>query len=219
MSFFLLAALRPTPRLEHSPERRLARIPSWLELAAGALGVAAFAVVVWSGLAGTQTPSQNLTPTAVYIVFWVAVPLASVLFGDIFRALNPWRALARAVAWGLARAGAAREPPLRYPEALGRWPAAAGIAVFLWFELVAADPDSPRMLAALALAYATVQVAAMALFGVETWSTRGDPFGVLFGCSAGSRPWRCATASCCCAGRSREPPPSTSCPGPWRCCA
>ena len=37
------------------------------------------------------------------------------------------------------------------------------------------------MLAALALAYAAVQLAAMALFGVETWSTRGDPFGVLFG--------------------------------------
>ncbi len=181
ISFFLLAALRPTPRLERSPERPLARIPVGLEAAAGAVGVAALAIVVWSGLAGTQQSDQNLTPTAVYIVFWVAVPLGSVLFGDIFRALNPWRALARAGAWGLARAGLRREPPLRYPAALGRWPAAAGIAVFLWIELVAANPDSPRMLAALALAYAVVQIAAMALFGVETWSTRGDAFGVLFG--------------------------------------
>ena len=40
------------------------------------------------------------------ITFWVGLVVLSILFGDVFRAFNPWRAIGRAVgAWS---AGAAR---------------------------------------------------------------------------------------------------------------
>ena len=61
----------------------------------------------------------------------------SVAFGDVFRAFNPWRAIARA-AGGVFKlvAGQSAPPPLTYPERLGRWPAVAGILAFVWLELV-----------------------------------------------------------------------------------
>ena len=65
----------------------------------GAIGIALFAVVVYSGFAGTQTPTANFAPTFIYVTFWVGLVVASVLFGDVFAAFSPWRAAARAVAW------------------------------------------------------------------------------------------------------------------------
>ena len=54
----------------------------------------------------------------VYVGFWVGIPFASLLFGDVFRLLSPWRAIGRAVGWVASRADALPEP-LEYPERLG----------------------------------------------------------------------------------------------------
>jgi hypothetical protein len=182
VSFLALATLWRSPRLERPRERVLGRVPAWLEAGAGALGVAAFALVVYSGLAGTREAAENLAPTAIYVLFWVGLAVASALVGDVFRALNPWRAIARAVAWVAGRAvGDALPAPLPYPARLGRWPAAAVLFAFAWLELVAADRDDPSLLAVLALLYAMVQLVGMSLFGIETWTDRADGFSVYFG--------------------------------------
>jgi hypothetical protein len=60
------------------------------------------------------------------------------------------------------------------------WPAAIGILGFAWIELAFTERDDPSTIVALALAYAGAQLAGMAAFGVETWSSRGDAFGVYF---------------------------------------
>ena len=63
--------------------------------------------------------------------------MLSVLFGDVFRAFNPWRAIGRAVSAGFGKlAGQRRPAPLTYPERLGRWPAVVGLVGFLFLELV-----------------------------------------------------------------------------------
>ena len=105
----------------------------------------------------------------------------SVLFGDVFRAFNPWRAIARGVAW-VARTAARGElpAPLAYPEKLGRWPAAAGIFAFAAIELVAANGDRPENLAIAALIYSALTFIAMALYGIEQWCDRGEAFSVYF---------------------------------------
>lgn len=181
-SFVVAATVWRSPRLEHAPERPLVRVPCTAEVLAGVLGVALFAAVVASGLAGTAVPADNLAPAAVYVAFWVGVPLLSALVGDVFRALSPWRAVARAAAWAAGRArGRPARAPLSYPARLGRWPAAAGVVAFAWVELVYVDRTVPAQLAVLALAYATVQLAGMGLFGIEPWSRRADAFGVAFG--------------------------------------
>jgi hypothetical protein len=184
VSFVALVALWQEPGLEGRPERRLARVPRVLDPIAGALGVAAFAGIVYAGLAGSQTATANIAPTTVYVLFWVGIPVLSLLFGDVFRAFNPWRAIGRAAGALAVRVAGTREAlpePLEYPERLGRWPAAFGILAFAWVELVLADGDDPSVLAILALIYAAVQLVGMALYGVERWTERADAFAVLFG--------------------------------------
>jgi hypothetical protein len=182
ISFVALAVLWPRPRLESAPERAVARVPAALEVLCGALGVAAFVAIVWAGFAGSQTATANLAPTVVYVVFWVAIPFATLLLGDIFAAFNPWRAVARGAAWLYARGRRGGEPPtaLAYPTWLGRWPAALGILAFAWVELVYVNKDDPSQLATMALLYAAVQLVGMSLYGIDAWSRNADAFGLYF---------------------------------------
>ena len=70
-----------------------------VEFVCGAIGVALLGVVVYTGLQGTQSPAANFAPTFVFVIFWIGLVPVSVLFGDVFRAFNPWRAIGRAVGW------------------------------------------------------------------------------------------------------------------------
>jgi hypothetical protein len=190
VSFVALAALWPRPRLQNPSLRRVCRVPAAVDVLFGAAGVLLFALVVYSGLAGTQAPAANLAPTVVYVLMWVAVPLASVLFGDVFNLLSPWRALGRAGAWAAGRVAPGRLPePLPYPGRLGHWPAAATLLAFTWLELVFPGGDRPFTLAVLALAYAAVQLVGMTFYGVDAWVNRADGFGVYFGLLARMSPW------------------------------
>jgi hypothetical protein len=181
VSFAGLAVLWPTPRLQAAEERRVLRVPRYLDPLAGLLGVACFAFLVYAGFAGSQEATSNLVPTVVYVVFWVGLVVVSVLLGDVFRAVNPWRAVARFLAWTGRRLGVDAPEPLAYPERLGRWPAAIGILAFAWLELVYSNKTDPSILATLALAYAAVQFVGMSLYGIGAWERHGDAFAVYFG--------------------------------------
>jgi hypothetical protein len=184
VSFVALSTMWTRPQLQEPRLRRLFRLPRPLEWLASLLGVGVFALVLYSGFAGAQVTNANFSVTFIYVVFWVGTPVASVLFGDVFRALNPWRTCARVLAAlvRLLRRGRSSAPPQRYPRWLGMWPAVAGIVGFAWMELVyvVPDRDRPSTLAALSLGYFLVMLAGMALFGVEEWSGQADAFGVYF---------------------------------------
>jgi hypothetical protein len=181
VSFLALGAGWSRPRLEHIRERPLFRLPLAVEVVLGLLGVIAFWVTVYSGLAGTDVQQDNLAPTAVYVGFWVAVPFASLVFGDVFRLLNPWRAMGRAVSGIAARMSRGAMPePLTYPERLGNWPAVAGIFAFVICELCWATGREPTPIAVLMLIYMVAQFIGMSLYGIEPWSRKGDAFGVWF---------------------------------------
>jgi hypothetical protein len=182
-SFVALSVLWTRPQLQGGGRRRLFRMPALLTWLVSLFGVALFVLVVYSGFAGTQIWSANFSVTFVYVIFWVGVPIASVLLGDVFGALSPWRSCARAIRWMVQRVapGALASPPLRYPPRLGQWPAVAGLIGFAWLELVYVERDSPSTLAALSLGYFVVMVVGMLLFGVEEWAERTDGFGAYFG--------------------------------------
>lgn len=189
-SFVALGTLWPRPRLQRHRVRPLFTVPGFVEPLCGLIGVAAFAVVVSCAFAGSTIALANLAPTVIYVHFWVAIPLLSVLFGNVFRLFNPWRAAYRGLTAVLFRLAPSLDAaPLRYPAWLGRWPAVAGLVGFGWLELVYVDRDVPATLGALALAYAFVQLVGMSLFGEETWSERGDAFGVYFGLAARLSVW------------------------------
>ena len=189
VSFVGLAVLWPQPKLEPAGEDRgdgwrgvfIVPLPWLWQSIAGAIGVFLLGVTVWAGLAGDQAPTANWAPTFVYVTFWLGFAAVSVLFGDLFKAFNPWRAIGRAVAGlaKLARRGDLPEP-LPYPERLGHWPAAIGIFAFAFLELAASDGDKPRNVAIAALIYSAVTFVGMALYGVERWIQRGEAFSVYF---------------------------------------
>ena len=186
VSFVALAALWPKPKLD---KKGWVPLPPWLsriltskqvEVAAGAIGVALLGVVLWTGLAGTQNVVENLSPTFIYVIFWLALLPASVLFGNVFRAFNPWRAIGRAVGWAARRTTGEMPEPQGYPAWLGYWPAAAGLLAFTWLELAAPGGSLPRNLAVATLVYSAFTFLAMLIFGVERWVDRGEAFSVYY---------------------------------------
>jgi hypothetical protein len=155
---------------------------------AGALGVLLLGVVIWSGLSGTDAPDLNFSLTFVFITAWLGLVVLSVLFGNMFRAINPWRAIARAGSAGFRLvAGQPGRAPLRYPERLGRWPAVAAIVGFVWLELIygiggfSSVGLEPRKATIAVIVYSVYTLTAMALFGIETWLDRGEGFSVFYG--------------------------------------
>ena len=105
LSFAALGILWSSPRLEQDGFRPLpgglsrALTGRAVEAVCGFVGVALLVVVILCGFFGTQLASQNIAPTFVYVAFWLGFVPVSVLFGDVFRAFNPWRAAGRAVGW------------------------------------------------------------------------------------------------------------------------
>ncbi|MDQ3588175.1 MAG: fenitrothion hydrolase [Actinomycetota bacterium] len=187
VSFAALVVLRPDPHLEESRWRPLPAGLSGVlssrsvEVLCGLVGVLLLVVVVVSGIRGTQVTKDNLAPTFVYVTFWLGMVGVSVVFGDVFRAFNPWRACGRVVALVSAKAaGGPLPPPLRYPDRLGRWPAVVGLTAFAFLESAVAGSDQPDRVAVAVLIYSALTFLGMALFGVEAWSQRGEAFSVYF---------------------------------------
>ena len=187
LSFVGLAVLWPQPRLQ---DERWRPLPEGLgrvltsravDLLCGALGIALLVIVVYAGLAGTQTITANWAPTFVYVGFWLGLVPLSVLFGDIFRAFNPWRAIGRATGWLAGRVARDTPEALPYPVRLGYWPAAVGLFAFAWLELVSPSGDDPDTVAFATLGYSAYTFIGMALYGTERWCDRGEAFSVYFG--------------------------------------
>src|SRR5215216_5104747 len=181
VSFVGLAVLWPEPRLQTPGWRplpgRVGRVLASrpVEIVCGVIGVFLLGLVIYAGLRGTQSTTANFAPTLIYVIFWLGLVPLSVLFGDVFRAFNPWRAIGRAVAWVARTVSRGELPaPLEYPAWLGRWPAATGIFCFATIELVASNGDKPETLAIAALVYSALSFVAMALYGVERWIERGE---------------------------------------------
>ena len=87
------------------------------------LSVVLFVVVLAAALFGTTDPFGNLAPTWVYVIFWLGMPLLSLLFGNVWRALSPWRAIADGFVWVWETSSAgrrARSPPIPRASAATR---------------------------------------------------------------------------------------------------
>jgi hypothetical protein len=185
-SFALLGALWRTPLLaRHAAGRPLGDALSRVLLGPGrivvqAVSVGLFALVWATALVGDTDPFRNLAPTWIYVIFWLGVPLLSVLFGNVWRALSPWRALADLFVWIWEGSGRTAKPLATYPERVGRWPAAAVLFAFTALELAYSDPSSPRALAFAIALYTYLALFGMIAFGRETWVRSGEGFAVAF---------------------------------------
>ena len=182
LSFLGLGALWKRPLLEGARARPLAEllVPA-LRALVGAASVFLLGVVAYAAAFGLDSPDRNLAPTLVYVLFWVGLPIVSVLLGDVWRWLSPWRAAADAVAWTARRLGVEPEAPFAYPERLGRRPAAVLLFCFVALELAYFDPSNTRALALAIFLYSAVTWLGMLTFGREAWTRGGEAFAVYLG--------------------------------------
>jgi hypothetical protein len=192
-SFFALSAAWRKPRFEEAHWRPLGAglsrllVSRTVQVLCGLLGVFLLGVAIYTGLHGTEAPDRNFALTFLFVTTWLGFPFFSALFGDIFRPVNPWRALGRAFGAGFRAIAGQRPAHLAYPERLGRWPAAIGLLAVVWLEVVYGSSGgvavglAPDAAATAALFYSVYTLAMMALFGVEEWCERGEIFSVYFG--------------------------------------
>jgi hypothetical protein len=193
VSFFALSVGWRTPRFEREGWRPLgaglsrALLGRAAQALFGAVGVFLLGLAIYAGLRGTEAPDRNFALTFLYVTTWLGFPLFSVLLGDVFRPFNPWRAVGRVAGAAFTALAGQRPTHLRYPERLGRWPAAIGLLAVVWLEIVYGTSGgvavglAPQSAAVAAIFYSAYTLAMMALFGVERWCRTGEIFSVYFG--------------------------------------
>ncbi len=188
VSFVALGVLWTKPRLENSQWER--PLPGWLQgillstalrVALGALSFGLLVLIFLAALLGDPSQGANLAPTFVFVIFWVGMVPLVVVFGDVWRVLNPWRAAADGLAWLSERLGFRWEPLAHYPERLGRWPAAVLLFAFTAYELAYLDASEPRSLALAILIYSWITWVGAAVFGRRAWFENGEGFSAYFG--------------------------------------
>ena len=190
VSFVVLSIAWREPRLQS--ENRRPAPPALSALVAGPVtgalagmaGVALLVAVLYAGFDGTEAPDRNFSLTFVFVTFFLGGVLLSVLFGDVMRAFNPWRAIGRVFGGvvGLV-SGQKSAAPFPYPERLGHWPATAGLLAFGWLELIYGVGNvglAPETVAVATMIYTALTLTGMALFGVDAWIERGETFSVYF---------------------------------------
>jgi hypothetical protein len=140
----------------------------------GALSV--FGLLVAAGLAGAQQPFKNITPIAVWVLWWVGFTYLAAFVGDLGPVVNPW-----ATVYDLVRGGHPPGRPLAtYPARWGVAPAVLALVSFAAMELAWSQSEVPRALALAMLGYSAVTWIAMAVFGRDEWLARGELFSVYF---------------------------------------
>lgn len=191
VSFFALSAGWRRTRYEEDSFRPIApRLSAVLasvpfRILCGAIGLFLLLVAIYAGFKGTTAPDRNIALTLLFVTAWIGFPIAGVLLGNVFPAFNPWNAIAAPVGFLWRKVTGSAPRHLEYPARLGRWPAAAGVILVVWMELIYGEAGvavgiTPAAVALAAVIYSVYTLAMMALFGREAWLRNGETFSVYF---------------------------------------
>ncbi len=175
-AFVLLADVRAAP----PPVGDAGRLPpAWIRLPLRLIGIVGWAWIVAQGFIGGSSAGE-VTTLFLWVFGWVGIAIASALVGPVWHFLDPFATLHDAGARLLRLVGVDGWEPAEYPAALGRWPAVAGLAFFVWLELVGDVGGASSLFIAL-LGYTAFSLAMMAQFGRDEWRRNGETFSVWFG--------------------------------------
>jgi hypothetical protein len=178
-SFFGLGVLWRSPRLRAGAAGRAVPLPlqrvvdsSILRWLLRLLGLIATAYVVGAALL-LPDDGRNPLPYAIYVLFWVGLVPLSLLFGPVWRLVNPLRTIHLLLA-AITRLPA-HQGLLPLPRSLGYWPAALSLLSFVWLELAAPNGAAVTTLLWYFGIYAAIHLSAAVLFG-QRWFATGDGF-------------------------------------------
>ena len=145
------------------------------------LSVAVLILLLLTGFLGTNRPIDNLSPTFIWIIWWVGMGYVAALLGNLWMFVNPWKITFE---WFQRISGQSEDEegaPFRYPDGLDVWPALLLFFLFAWSENVFTGAFRPFTLSVMVLLYSIITWAGMAAFGKHTWLRHGEAFTVLFG--------------------------------------
>ncbi len=145
------------------------------------LSVAVLLLTIVAGFIGTDRAIENISPTFVWIVWWVGMGYVAALLGNVWAAINPWRITYEWYEKLLGRSDEPETPPFRYPDGLDAWPAVVLFFVFAWAENVFASAFQPTTLSVMIVLYSLITWVGMAAFGKHAWLRNAEAFTVLFG--------------------------------------
>lgn len=142
------------------------------------LAVAGIAVLA---LVAGEDRIRNPFPGFLFVWIWVGLVPVSLLFGQVWKTLNPVRTL---LFWRGATSREAREP-----LDIGLYPAALGLAAYTWLELVQPDRATTAVLKLWALAFALVMLVGGIVAGGR-WLSSAEPFETFATTVARMSPWQ-----------------------------
>jgi hypothetical protein len=135
-----------------------------------ALAVTALATAVAAGRLGTNDDLENLAPALIVGAGWPLLVLVSILAGPVWRWLDPWDAVARA----LVRDGTDDPAHDVRPAALVALP-------WVWYLSAYADTLEPRSVGTILALYTVLTVAGCLAVGRRRWLSAAEPLGILLG--------------------------------------
>ena len=143
-------------------------------VASSYLSFLSFLGLILIGFLGSRDPMHNLMTLVFWTGVWIVVPLGSVVFGNLWRPINPWTGPVR-----IARVLLRRKGGIGLSR-LGHWPAVGFYGWFIWFQMISLYPDDPSVLAQAAATYWAL-VFVLTVAEGEDWLDRGEFLTVLFG--------------------------------------
>ncbi len=171
--FVLARDMRAAP----AADPKLVAVPRALRAALRGVGLAGWTWIMLQGLAGGASAGA-VASLFLWVFGWVGIAVLSALAGPVWEWLDPFATLHDILAWVLRRAGIRGWRPSPIPARLRVWPAAAGLAFFVWLELVAVAGNAT--LTVVLLGYTILTLALMAHFGRDAWRAEGETFTVWF---------------------------------------
>jgi len=150
--------------------------------------------LVWSCASfGIQDPLMNLAPTFIWIIWWLGTSFACLLFGNIWRLIDPWMGLYLAITHLKAMLFGQSQSPLddgvspvqtqgrlRWPESIGRWPACFTLLIWCGLEIIYPIASMPERLGAFIAFYSLYTWLGMFTFGLKQWRLYADGFTLYF---------------------------------------
>ena len=177
-----LRATWPRPRLAAPADGRGVEGP-WV---GQVVGVGLLALVLVAAVVGPDNGAANIAPVAVLVVWWIGLPLAALLVGDVMRPMNPFVGVVRLVE---------RIRPRTQPEPAPApsWVPAAFLFAFAWYFVAYHRPGSPRALAVFLALYGAAALVLGLRWG-SRWLATGEGFGALSAAVSTVAPLRRAPA-------------------------
>ena len=176
-----VVVVRPGGRIPHYPTRPI--LPETARR--GSLLLRWLGMVWWFGAIAIGLVISQVSPAPAvlfWILIWVGLPIVTVLLGNPWPSLSPFRALFGLLERVSRWAGFDRlDLGLRYPAVLGRWPAVVLLFVTVWCELVLPDRVAPHTVAVLMGGYTVVTLIGIFLFGRVGWLRNAELFEVYLG--------------------------------------